>query len=377
MILSRKLKLNPTQEQKLILSETLQQYKRAISLPLSYGFKNKISNGTELHKFSYFTLREQTDLPSQLVCSSRCKATEILKSIRSKTKGKFNTKEPKSHRFPTIRFDMNSCSIKENTIRLSTIKGRIEVPFIRYPFINTNWKNISATCELQYKYSKDEWYIIIFLNIEPKQLKSENKVVGIDRGCKHIAVLSNNQFFNSEELSKTKNKYNYLRKKLQSKGTKSAKRLLCRLSGKENRFVRDVNHRISKQIVNLPFDTFVLEKLNIRTKKKYGKKFNKILSNWSWKQLETFLSYKAELSGKKVCFVDARYTSQKCSNCGHTEKSNRKSQSLFTCKRCNLTLNADLNASRNIKQNYLTTLGISSSSRVSSITHTSQPVLSG
>ena len=269
---------------------------------------------------------------------------------------------------------MNSCSIKENTIKFTTIKGRIEVPFLRYPFANKKWKNISTTCELQYKYSKDEWYIIVFLNIEPQQVKSENKVLGIDRGCKHIAVLSNNKFFNSKELLRVKNKYNYLRKKLQSKGTKSSKRLLRRLSGKENRFTRDVNHQISKQIVNLPFDTFVLEKLNIKLKKKNGKEFNKILSNWSWKQLETFLSYKAELSGKKVCFVDARYTSQKCSICGYTAKSNRKSQSLFTCKRCSLTLNADINASRNIKQNYLTTLGISSSSRVFSITQTSHPI---
>ena len=372
MIISRKLKLIPTQEQKLILNETLQQYKQAISLPLSYGFQNKISNGTELHKYSYFNLREQTQLPSQLICSARCKATEILKSIRTKTKGKFNTKEPKSHRFPTIRFDRNSCSIKENTIRFTTVQGRIEVDFLRYPFVNQNWEKILPTCELQYKYSKDEWYLTVFLDIKPQQNKNTNTTLGIDRGCKHIAVLSNNQFFNSKELLRVKGKYNHLRKKLQSKGTKSSKRLLRKLSGKENRFVRDVNHQISKQIVNLSFDTFVLEKLNIKTQKKNGKKFNKILSGWSWKQLETFLAYKAELQGKKVEYVDARYTSQKCSQCGHIEKSNRKSQSLFTCKRCSFNLNADLNASRNIKQNYLTTLGISSSSRVSSITHTSQ-----
>jgi len=103
--------------------------------------------------------------------------------------------------------------------------------------------------------------------------------------------------------------------------------------------------------------------LNIRTKKENGKRFNKILGSWSWKQLETFLSYKAELLGKKVEFVDARYTSQKCSVCSHTERKNRKTQSLFTCKSCGFVLNADLNASRNIKQNYLTTLGISLSNQ--------------
>ena len=81
VIISRKLKLTPTQEQKTILLDTLQEYKYAISLPLSYGFSNKISNGVELHKNSYHILRKETKLPSQLVCSARCKATEILKSI--------------------------------------------------------------------------------------------------------------------------------------------------------------------------------------------------------------------------------------------------------------------------------------------------------
>jgi len=156
MIISRKLKLNTNEKQKLILSDTLNQYKIAIDIPLSYGFQNKISNGIELHKYSYYLLRKQTNLPSQLICSARCKATEVLKSIRSKTKNKFNTRQPKPHMFPTIRFDQHSCTIKDNTIKLTTSQGRIEIPFIKYDFVNKNFKNISTTCELQYKYSTDE-----------------------------------------------------------------------------------------------------------------------------------------------------------------------------------------------------------------------------
>jgi putative transposase len=70
---------------------------------------------------------------------------------------------------------------------------------------------------------------------------------------------------------------------------------------------------------------------------------------WPFYQLEEFVRYKAESQGKYALLVDARYTSQKCSNCGHTYKGNREG-SAFRCRKCGFELHADLNASRNIAQ---------------------------
>ena len=371
MIITRKFKLDPSKEQKQILLDTISQYKQAIDKPLKFGFKNKQVSGIELHKAAYYDLRKSTKLPSQLICSARCKATEILKAIKTQTKGKFNTKQPISKKFPTIRFDRNSCSITDRFIKMSTTNGRIQVPIIQYDFTkNIKWTSIQKTCELQYKYLKNEFYLIIFIEIQEPQIQPPKDILGIDRGCKYIAVCSNNIFFDSRHLRNIKGKYNYLRKRLSSKGTKSSRRLLRKISGREHRFVRDVNHVISKNIVSMPFDTFVFEKLNIRRKREQGKRFNSILNGWSYYQLEQFVKYKAALAGKQVAYVDARYTSQKCSKCNHIERSNRKSQSLFCCKQCNFTLNADLNASRNIKQNFIATLSIPLSSGEQSISHT-------
>ena len=174
-----------------------------------------------------------------------------------------------------------------------------------------------------------------------------------------------------------KGKYRHLRKKLQAKGTRSAKRLLKKLSGRENRFVKDTNHCISKQIVALPFDTFVLEKLEVSSQTGKGKAFNTRIANWSWYQLEQFLIYKALLKGKKIEYVDARYTSQKCSVCGYVYRGNRskKNSSDFHCRRCGFRCHADLNASRNIKNNYIAMLGSASHSRLLSISQTPQPEL--
>lgn len=370
MILAYKIKLNPTEEQHNALLNTLQSYKQAIDIPLTFGFNNKIISGVELHKATYYHIKEKNKLPSQLICSARCKATEILKSIKTKTKGKFNTKLPKSHKYPSIRYDRNSCGITKENIKLSTNIGRIQINIVQSEFNDKiNFNKIQKSCELQYKISKNIWIVTVFVEIEENIKNNDNKIVGIDRGCNHIAVCSNNKFFNSKHLRNVKGKYLYLRKRLQSKGTKSAKKLLKKLSEKEYRFTRDVNHCISKKIVQLPFDIFVLEKLNIKRKKEQGKRFNSILNGWSYNQLETFIEYKTFRVGKRIEFVDARYTSQKCSQCGHIERSNRY-QSSFCCNACGFKLHADLNASRNIENNYKVILGISLNDRVQSITQT-------
>jgi putative transposase len=141
-----------------------------------------------------------------------------------------------------------------------------------------------------------------------------------------------------------------LRSKLQKKGTKSAKRHLKRLSGKERRFRADINHQISKQIIASlnPGDTIVLEELTGIRNAKLRKQQRCLLNNWSFFQLEQFLKYKAMPKGIEIVYIDARYTSQRCSKCGFILKSNRKTQANFCCKQCGFKLNADLNASRNI-----------------------------
>lgn len=373
MILARSLKLVVNQEQHTVLMRTLEQYKSCLDHVFQIGFQNHCTSGSRLHNDTYKTLREKHPrLPSALVCVARVKATEALKAIKSKTKDKWNTKRPKSSRYPAIRYNRTCCAIGKDIFSLTTITGRIKLGIVKSAFFKEDLSQLQATCELKYRASNKEWFLTVFVNVKEQPQKEIKDVLGIDRGIKHIAVCSNNKFFNSSHLRDVKGKYRYLRKRLQSKGTKSAKKLLKYLSGKENRFQKDVNHCISKQIVNLPFDTFVLEALDIHAKKENGKRFNTLLSAWSWCQFEQFLKYKAEMLGKNVEYVDARYTSQKCSRCGHVERGNRKSQSHFCCKKCGMRLNADLNASRNIRNNYIVSLSISSGSRVSSITRTLQ-----
>ncbi len=335
------------------LFSTIEAYTTAYNHVCKVGWDDNDCNGFSLHHKTYQQCK--TWLPSQLSISARMKAAESLKSVRARRQKKLKVSCPKSKQ-SSIRYDANSYSVwfDKNLLSISTIDGRkkieFKVPpnFCRY----RDWRRKSA--ELFIRGKKVFLAIVFDKEITDTQLTQET--IGIDRGIKKIAVTSKNQFFGGGQVKKIVNRYRSLRKKLQSKGTQSAKRHLRKLKSKENRFRRDVNHCVSKQIIELLSHgtTIVLEDLKgIRdTSKKFRKEQRYWINGWSFFQLESFLTYKAAEKGCLVDFVDARYTSQKCSVCGHIERGNRVKQSLFKCKHCGFSLNADLNASRNICNNY-------------------------
>jgi putative transposase len=198
--------------------------------------------------------------------------------------------------------------------------------------------------------------------IEPSQ-----EVVGVDLGLNRPAVTSTRHFLGERRWKGQERRTFRLKRTLQAKGSRSAKRHLKSVSGKQFRRRKDHDHVLSKRIVqNTPTGaTIALENLkNIRETSQMGrgkhdskKRDNKRrLHSWSFAQLYSFVEYKAEAHGIRVVKVDPRHTSQTCSHCRFHHRSNRRSQSLFKCRECGYTLNADLNASYNIRERHLSSL---------------------
>ena len=75
---------------------------------------------------------------------------------------------------------------------------------------------------------------------------------------------------------------------------------------------------------------------------------NRSILDQGWSELRRQLEYKSSWRGGYVIAVSPRYTSQCCSACGYRDQENRKTQAAFACLSCGLTLNADINAARNI-----------------------------
>lgn len=197
---------------------------------------------------------------------------------------------------------------------------------------------------------------------DPQALQSA-EVIGVDLGLNHPAVTSKRKFLGSRHWKEVARRYFRIRRALQSKGAKNAKRHLRKLAGKQLRFHRDCDHVLSKRIVQSvsPGAVIVIENLtelrnttNIKRKTESRRR----LHNWSFAQFRSFLFYKAQEAAMKVVAIDPRHTSQTCSRCGFQSRSNRRSQSLFLCKEYAYSLKADLNAAYDIRDKHLATLWV-------------------
>lgn len=315
----------------------------------------------ELHKRTYYPLRTTySDLPAQLVCAARVRATEAVKSALDRRKKGRKTSPPHARLCP-IRYDQRSYWVKWEvmTCSLATTDGRVELPFVVPPYASMYIGGKVCSADLCYR--KGHYTLHVVVNIPDPVVAPSSEVVGVDLGLNRPAVTSNKHFLGERRWKEQERRIFRLKRKLQAKGTKSAKRHLKKLSGKLLRQRKDHDHVLSKRIVqHTPAgSTIVLENLtNIRSHVKMKKhtETQRRLHSWSFAQLYAFLAYKAQEKGITVTKVDSRHTSQTCSRCGHQARNNRRSQSLFLCRECGYCLNADLNASVNIREKYLSSL---------------------
>jgi putative transposase len=294
-------------------------------------------------------------------------ATESLKSaitIKGKRKG-LKSRCPQSNN-PAIRYDKRSYTVwlDRDEVSLATIQGRqrfkIKVPDYFKQYLD--WKVTSAN--LKYDKKLRKFFLNITVEKDVPDAEATDFLIGVDLGLRKLAVVSTpdgkiNKFFDGGHIRAVSERYQALRKRLQPKGTPSAKRHLKKLSQREKRFRTAINHKVAKEIVELvpAGGVIVLEKLKgIRKRIKTSKQNRRWIHSLNFAQLQRLIEYKAQTKRIKVVYVDARYTSQKCSRCGHISRKNRRDQAHFVCERCGFRLNADLNASRNIVKGYLASL---------------------
>lgn len=317
----------------------------------AWCFENKTHNRNKAHKGLYFISKEKYPLvKTALQQALRDNAMEACK--RSKLKDKVPIKKTLS-----IRLNNWCFTLRGEQLTLIGVSERhkeiLHIP-VHYKEIYENWKPKSGT--LSYcKKTKQFWIHIAFENPKEPKLNISNqhdKIVGLDRGIYNILASSDGQLFGRKKVRFIKNDYAFQRQQLQKKGTRSAKRKLKLISGKEKRFVLDTNHCLSKKIVNdNRYDTFVLENLKGIKNKKKGRKLNRKINGWSYFQLQTLLTYKAQALGKQIVYVHPAYTSLTCSCCGKIAKEQRD-KNKYICS-CGYKNHADLNAAINIKNKYI------------------------
>ena len=340
--------IEETPEQRTILDENMVKIAEAQNFVASSCYEHKETNTFRMHHVNYRILRERFGLPSQLAVIANKYACSSVKTALRK-----NGRQPKFSG-TSIHYDKRSSTINLNNgiASLLTKEGRIKLKFLIPEYFQKyiSW-NIKESNLVKCRDGKFR----LMISIEKPTVKStkKGKVLGIDRGINNLIATSDGWLYDGSHIFSIKNRYVKLRSRLQSKGTHSAKRHLSKVRQKEQRFMRDVNHVISRRLIASvgTNGVIVLEKLKGIREARHRRKQNWLFSNWAFYQLEQFLIYKGEETGVAVEFVRAKDTSRTCSICGNLDKRQRQG-SAFTCKACGVILHADLNASVNILHKY-------------------------
>jgi len=314
------IQIRPTQEQARLLLETIERSNAACNYASDYAWENKEYGQYRLQKAIYYDIRTLFSLSAQAAVQVVKKVCDAYKADRER-KRTFRMRG-------AIAYDSRILTYftERNEVSLWTVEGRQRIPFVCGDRQRVMLESQQGESDLLWR--KGKFYLLATCNVMACAARYAHEVVGVDRGISRITTDSDGDHVSGEEVELKRTWYADRRSTLQRVGTKSAKRRLKQLSGRQKRFQRDANHVISKKLVEKAKDTnraIALEDLSgIGQRTTVRKSQRSRHSNWAYAQLRTFIVYKAKLVGVPVIFVDPRGTSRTCSACGHCEKANRK-----------------------------------------------------
>src|SRR5713226_3824119 len=299
------LKLVPTEEQSNALLDTMHQFNAAANYVASVAWASKTANKFALQKLVYGELRATFKLPAQLAIRCISKASEAYKRDKSI--------QPTFKPEGAIVYDPRVMSFKGlTTVSLLTLSGRVLVPFLMGRYQQSRLDAIKGQADLLSR--QGVFYLAVTLEVPTPTPDEVTATLGVDLGIVNLATDSLGETFSGEQVEKNRKRYAVLRQRLQKRGTKSAKRHLKKLSGREARFKRNTNHVISKRIVQKAKahgQAIALEDLRHirkRTDSTVRRSQRSKHSSWAFGQLRSFLSYKATLASVPLHTVDPRNT---------------------------------------------------------------------
>jgi IS605 OrfB family transposase len=366
-------RLLPTPAQAAALEATLRVVNRAANEVSRIAFARKIHAGRDLRRVVYGQVRAAFGLGSQPAQHAIKKVadacTTLRANLRNGTYGPAGSpRRRKAESKPIVfrplsaqPFDDRCLSWDHDarTISIWTSTGRAK---------NVAFTGSAGQLALLREHRRGEsdllsrdgmWFLLATVEIPDAPVSEPAGFLGVDLGIANIATTCpapspaagpatggghDAARYSGAKLNAVRHRHRELRRRLQAKATKSAKRLLKRRRRKEARFAADTNHVIAKRIVTEAQRTgqgIALEDLQgLRDRVRLRKPQRVTLHSWSFHQLGSFISYKARRAGVAVIHVDPAYTSRQCSACGHTDRRNRPGQATFSCTSCGFAAHA-------------------------------------
>lgn len=293
-------KLQITPEQDILLHKTATAFNNAASYCARVAWEGAITNKKTLHRKVYQETRKQFNLGAQLACSARDKAFNAVHSSRLR-RGNL----PIFRRNGSIRYDARSYSFKAaDQVSLSTLKGRIICKLLLGDFQQQQLKDQSWTVggAVLVKRGKN-WFLHVVQTIETPSLRKERGELKVILDPTAIARTNKGVLTTKTTESVRERKFRH-RQFLLNRNTRRARWRLRQLRQRELRFQQDVNHCVSKALVQrairerkalvieVPIASQSQEMVKVPQRKRWH--------SWALYQLHQYITYKAKLAGIRV-----------------------------------------------------------------------------
>jgi IS605 OrfB family transposase len=331
--------LRPDQEQAAALERLQRQWRAACDYISSVAWEQREWHKHSLQHLVYGEVRSRFGLLAQHTIRAIAVVADSYKVERTR----LHTFRPDA---AVVLDTPRLYRLRATLASIATLDGRIEV---RLAIGGKQRAQLAAATKLAeadlIRDEKGRWRLLVCAHYPDPPVSTPTDVLGVDLGIVNIATDSDGTVYSGAHLCGLRHRHRRLRKRLQARGTRSARRLLKLRRRREARFARDTNHVISKRIVAEAQRTsraIALEDLGgIRGRVTARRPQRATLHAWAFDQLRAFIQYKAQMAGVLVVAVDPRNSSRTCPTCGSCSKANRPSQSSFLCCSCGFAGLAD------------------------------------
>jgi len=334
-------KLLPSPKQHAALLDTMHRFNAACTYIATMAYEQRLASKFKLQRLLYYDVRSRFGLSAQLAIRAIAKVVEAYKRDKSK---------PVAFRPDgAVIYDERIMGFKGlAAVSLATLQGREVILMQMGDYQRVQFHRAKGQADLVLV--NGQFFLLVTIDTPEEPPMVPERFLGVDLGIINLATDSDGHSYMGADVEAVRQRCATHRKTYQATHTKQAKRRLQKLAGNEARFRRLTNHTIAHRLVAYAKDTkaaLVLEELtHIRDRMTVRKGQRNKQHSWSFRQLRTFISYKAQRAGVPVVFVDPRNTSRTCAQCGFADKRNRRSQAEFSCIRCGYHAHADTNAAR-------------------------------
>lgn len=319
-----------------------------------------------IQKATYRYLRNELGLKSQMCCNVARQVAGAYKTLQEQvtteqTEWQLLEFSPTSATFSFER----DFGFSKDTLSVTTLSGRRKYKLLNYTYaqkyFDGSWRYSASKLCLN-RDGSYYFHLACEKEVLDKKITDASTFMGVDVGINCLAVASTTdkkcRFFAGGEIKNHRNIRSRERRRLQKAGgrylgTRSSIRVMRNLAGREKRFMTAVNHVVSRRLIEFALESDVsvigMEDLTgIRERTNVPKEFRYEHSSWAFRQLQTFIEYKANEAGVAVIYVDPAHTSQTCPRCNHISRNNRNGLT-FRCEKCGYETHADRAGAMNIE----------------------------